>query len=265
MIQITNCGHDSHHRKPCNIEHPVGLPNYLVLLVKKEAWFYLESTKQKTEPNMIIIFPPNTPIHYGCDLPDYNDDWIHFTMSGEDTTLLSTLQLPLNQPLYPHDFYRLSQYVQCLADSFHMPSVHTKTIADQFLHIFLYALDEELEKITKEPVSHKYYHAFARLRTQIYNDPSACWSVDGIAESLHLSLSYFQHLYKRFFSNSCQQDIIQARLQQARFYLTNSDMSIHNLALFCGYENELHFMRQFKKFVGQTPSEYRNAHITPTS
>lgn len=36
-------------------------------------------------------------------------------------------------------------------------------------------------------------------------------------------------------------------------------MSIRSLADFCGYENELHFMRQFKKFVGMTPSQYRLA------
>jgi len=34
-------------------------------------------------------------------------------------------------------------------------------------------------------------------------------------------------------------------------------MSIRNLADFCGYENELHFMKQFKQYEGMTPSEYR--------
>ena len=29
------------------------------------------------------------------------------------------------------------------------------------------------------------------------------------------------------------------------------------LAVFCGYESELHFMRQFKKYTGLTPSGYR--------
>ena len=37
-------------------------------------------------------------------------------------------------------------------------------------------------------------------------------------------------------------------------------MSISSLAAFCGYDNELHFMRQFKKGTGMTPSQYREAH-----
>ena len=63
--------------------------------------------------------------------------------------------------------------------------------------------------------------------------------------------------YKQFFGLSCQQDMINARLKFAKYYLQNSDMNIGSLAGFCGYENELHFMRQFKKFTGLTPSEYR--------
>ena len=44
-----------------------------------------------------------------------------------------------------------------------------------------------------------------------------------------------------------------------KYYLAGSDMSIRGLADFCGYESELHFMRQFKKFVGMTPTEYRRS------
>ena len=103
----------------------------------------------------------------------------------------------------------------------------------------------------------KYYSAFSELRTQIYNNPANNWSIPALADSLALSLSYFQHLYKQFFACSCQQDIISARLELAKYYLTGSDMSIRSLSDFCGYDNELHFMRQFKKFVGMTPTEYR--------
>ena len=128
---------------------------------------------------------------------------------------------------------------------------------DAFLHIFLYALQEELEENSNDPSVQKYYSAFSGLRTQIYNNPANNWSIPALADSLALSLSYFQHLYKQFFTCSCQQDIISARLELAKYYQTGSDMSIRSLSDFCGYDNELHFMRQFKKFVGMTPTEYR--------
>lgn len=127
------------------------------------------------------------------------------------------------------------------------------------MHIFLYVLNEELEN-AKEPslaVPPKYYWEFAKIRTQIHNAPATGWSVNQLAGSLCLSCSHFQHLYRRFFGCSCQHDIIQARIKLAKFYLTTTEMGIYQLSLFCGYETDLHFMRQFKKYTGVTPSEYR--------
>ncbi|MDE7414832.1 MAG: AraC family transcriptional regulator [Lachnospiraceae bacterium] len=112
-------------------------------------------------------------------------------------------------------------------------------------------------RFTVSPVTQKYYREFAKIRTQIYNSPSADWSVNQLADTLCLSCSHFQHLYKHFFACSCQHDIILARVALAKFYLTTTNMSIYQLSLFCGYETDLHFMRQFKKYVGVTPTEFR--------
>ena len=208
---------------------------------------------------MVILFPPGTYIHYGCETPGYNDDWIHFILSGKEIPFLSSLSLPYCTPLYPHNFHRLSSCVAMISDTYHEPAKHFRQITNTLMQTLLYALDEELEKASSISFTHKFYSEFARIRTQLYNSPSDSWRIADLADSLHISISYFQHLYKLFFSCSCQQDIITARLKQAKFYLSTSDMSIRNIADFCGYESEVHFMRQFKKFVGVTPSSYRNS------
>lgn len=257
MIIINSCGHDSHHPIPCNIEHKEGLSDYLILLIKKESWIVLEGKRQVMSPNSLILFPPNTYIHYGCDMAGYNDDWIHFIPDDEDQLFLDYLNLPLCRLMYPFDFHKLSEYVRLMSDHYHTSSTHKKEILDAFIHIFLYSLQESIKKQFLSPGIQRYYPDFSRLRTQIYNDPAALRTVPELAASLCLSLSYFQHLYKQFFGISCQQDMITARLKLAKYYLTNSEMSISSLSGFCGYENDLHFMRQFKKFIGMTPSDYR--------
>lgn len=257
MITINSCGHDSHHPNPCDIEHNPGLPDYLILLIKQEAWVELDGVRHPVHPNALLLFPPDTYIHYGCDVAGYNDDWIHFILGPEETGLLENLNLPLCQIVYPFDFHKLSEYVRMMSDHYHAPAVHKTEILDAFMRIFLYSLQEELKRRSDSPGVWKYYPEFSRLRTQLYNDPAASRTVPELADSLCLSLSYFQHLYQQFFGISCSQDRINARLKLARYYLRNSSMSISGLADFCGYENDLHFMRQFKKFMGMTPSEYR--------
>ncbi len=69
MIRVTSCGHDSHHRRPCDIEHEHELAEYLFLIVKTYAWFYIGGQRIRTEPNMVILFDRDTCIHYGCDEP----------------------------------------------------------------------------------------------------------------------------------------------------------------------------------------------------
>ena len=261
MITINSCGHDSHHPVPCNIEHRDGLPDYLILLIKRESWMVLENRLCPVHPNALILFPPHTYIHYGCDTAGYNDDWIHFETDGEDLAFFQGLGLPLCRILYPFDFHRLSEYVRMMSDLYHSSSAHKEEMLNSFMHIFLYSLQEESEKKMASAICQKYYPEFSRLRTQIYNDPAAARTVPRLAASLCLSLSYFQHLYKQFFGISCQQDMIEARLKLAKYNLTNSSMSVSALALFCGYENDLHFMRQFKKFTGMTPTEYRRLYI----
>ena len=66
MITVNTCGHDSHHPIPCNIEHKEGVPDYLILLIKRESWIMLEGKRHFLHPNALILFPPGTYIHYGC-------------------------------------------------------------------------------------------------------------------------------------------------------------------------------------------------------
>ena len=223
--------------------------------------------KKTVSSNSLIIFPPENYIHYGCDTVGYNDDWIHFLPDENDLDFLQKLNIPLYELLYPQDFHKLSEYVRMMSDAFHNVSSYKEHIVDSFMHIFLYAVRDELDKLSDMTGPRKYYLEFSALRTKIYNNPSSPQTISQLADSLGLSLSYFQHLYKDFFGCSCQQDIINARLKLAKYYLLNSEIRIRELAYFCGYENELHFMRQFKKFVGRTPSEYREskAHLSNVS
>lgn len=200
MIDITICGHDSHHREPCDIEYKNGLPEYLFLIVKTSAWFFIEGRLIDTEPNMVILFDKDTYIHYGCRHPDYNDDWIHFRAEEPaDISWLRSLCLPFNQPLYPPDIQRLSQFVQIMTDEFRFPAEHSPQVLHCLFQALLHALMEDLARADHLAYQNKHYPAFLKLRASLYNNASAPQSVDAMARSLNLSVSYFQHLYKDFF------------------------------------------------------------------
>lgn len=103
-----------------------------------------------------------------------------------------------------------------------------------------------------------YCGALRELRAAIYRNPSEPHTIDNIAASLSLSPSHFQHLYKREFGVGCYEDILAARHEMAKHYLGSTTLSVKKIAELCGFDNDVHFMRQFKKRSGVTATEYRN-------
>ncbi len=105
--------------------------------------------------------------------------------------------------------------------------------------------------------SSPYYREFVTLRERIYSNPQEDWSIDAMCRDLILSRGYFQKLYTRCFGISFTQDVINSRIELSKRLLSSTDFSIAYIADQSGYSNYVHFMHQFKKIVGITPTEYR--------
>lgn len=78
-----------------------------------------------------------------------------------------------------------------------------------------------------------------------------------MASEVNMSRSYFQHIYRETFGVSCITDVISGKIEKAKELLSETTFTVSQVSLMCGYDNEEHFMRQFKKMVGVTPTKYR--------
>ncbi len=102
-----------------------------------------------------------------------------------------------------------------------------------------------------------YYSEFTKLRQEMYRNPEKEWSINSCADSLGISASHFQRLYKSIFNISCTRDIQNSKLCHAKNLLLHTGETLQSIAEKCGYDYS-HFMRLFKKEVGMTPTEYRS-------
>lgn len=105
--------------------------------------------------------------------------------------------------------------------------------------------------------SDPHYSSLIELREKIYRNPQLKWNVDTMAADVNMSRSYFQHIYREVFGVSCISDVISGKIEKAKEILSETDCTVSQVAAMCGYDNEEHFMRQFKKIVGETPTKYR--------
>lgn len=90
-------------------------------------------------------------------------------------------------------------------------------------------------------------------------------SIEQLADMVHLSKSYFMYRFKRTVGVSAMEYIIQLRIKFACDMLRNSAASSVEIAFACGFQNLSNFNRQFKKYVGCTPGQYRGMHAYETT
>ena len=103
-----------------------------------------------------------------------------------------------------------------------------------------------------------YTSQLKRIRREIYLSPQNDWNADLIAERLGISSGYFRRIYKEQFHVSFKEDHIAARMEKAKTLLTDTGLTILEIAAQCGFRNASHFMRTFKMREGKTAVQYRS-------
>ncbi|WP_028519529.1 substrate-binding domain-containing protein [Ruminococcus flavefaciens] len=109
-----------------------------------------------------------------------------------------------------------------------------------------------------EPTSNPQFEKLCLLRNRIMKNPELPWNISEIAESLYLSKSYLQKIYKSYFGKSIIEEMIEFRIDNAKTLLSQTDMTVTEISRECGYSSYNYFVRQFRTSEGCSPSDYRD-------
>ena len=103
-----------------------------------------------------------------------------------------------------------------------------------------------------------------RVIELIHEDPSRTFSLAEMAEAVNLSGPYFCSLFKAITGVPPAKYLKVLKLQQAATLLTTTFLSVKQIVGRIGLADESHFVRDFKRLYGLTPSEYRTRAFIPS-
>jgi len=79
------------------------------------------------------------------------------------------------------------------------------------------------------------------------------------------SEAHFSRSFRRTFGDSPHAFVIRRRLELAARYMLQTDASLSDIALRCGFTDQAHLCKHFRQSTGQTPAAWRRARRTQDS
>lgn len=251
----------------CNPLHQFGpaVRNHFLFhyVISGKGYLHTNDTDYTIHAGQGFLLCPGQTSTYRADEQDpWSYVWIEFDgLKARESVAMAGLgeDQPIYIPINKEDGQQISQQLMHLVD--HPDFSPIRLIG--YTMIFLDELIQTSRSKTKHVLSQKdrdFYikKAIAFIDTNYKYDIS----VQDIANACGLNRSYFGRLFKETMAQTPQQYLIRYRMTKAANMLQSSRISIAEISIAVGYENQLHFSRAFKSVFDVSPSEYRRLHDT---
>jgi YesN/AraC family two-component response regulator len=96
-----------------------------------------------------------------------------------------------------------------------------------------------------------------RAKEYIQQNQTEELSLGQVAKAVHTSTFYFCKLFKKATGLNFTEYVSRLRIEKAKNLLLNPNLRVSEIAYEVGFQSLTHFNRVFKKFIGQSPTEYR--------
>jgi AraC family transcriptional regulator len=86
-----------------------------------------------------------------------------------------------------------------------------------------------------------------------------------LASLVRLNPAYFCRVFHESFGEPPLQYISRRRIERAQELMLSTDTSLSQIAFDCGFSDQPHFSRLFRRLAGDTPRAWRRAHVDPSA
>lgn len=256
MFSVTYC--DYNHTNPDydSINRPEGSGDYLLLLFFTPMRVHFKERTVVAGEGAFLLFPPGSPQVYQA-VRRFHNSFIHFR--SDDPSFLKRYDIPVNQVVYPSNPAALNEICRSIYVEAVSKQDYYQEQTDYLLNQLFILFSRQYHMNNEEPsASGQLYPQFQKARIEILTHIERSWTSDTMAALTNLSTSQFYYYYKLFFHRSPKAELLDARIERARYLLRFEQQPVTLAAAQSGFDSLPHFTRYFKKCCGMTPTEYAN-------
>jgi AraC-like DNA-binding protein len=186
---------------------------------------------------------------------------LHNRSYSEDTEFLAigflfNLPLELKGGVYQDDNGKILSFLQEVKEEFINRKNHFQLRLNTLIIEIMIEMDRLINK-TKKPDD---FNAFTYIRNYLDVHYHEKVNFGNLAEISFYSYDHFRHKFKEFTGYSPHQYLMFRRMESAKEKLIRTDAGVGEIAMECGFSTSAQFCYLFKKYVSQTPVEFRKRH-----
>ena len=115
------------------------------------------------------------------------------------------------------------------------------------------------KSLRKRPMSNSYETRVLRVLKYIHDNPGGDMSLDRLADVAAMSRFHWHRVFHAMTGETCAQTVRRVRLHHAATMLLQTDRTIKQIAIACGYSNEVSFARLFAETYNARPTAFRTS------
>lgn len=236
------------------INRPAGSGDYLFLYLITPMKIRFGTETVVTKEHAFLLYTPGEAQIYQA-VRRFKNSFVHFTSDNGD--FLKEYDLPANRVVYLPDPGAMNTALR----NIYMESVLKQDFyaeqMDMLMRQLFILFSRQLHTWPGgSAIPADLYEQFRKARIEILTNITREWNTDNMAALTNLGVSQFYSYYQLFFNRSPKAELLEARLERAKYLLRVEAMPVGQAAAMSGFANLSHFTRYFKKECGMTPSAY---------
>ena len=228
----------------------------LFYIVGGKGQFLIEDQLYPVNTNHLVIINPNVT-HTEVSLNAQPLEYIVLGIEGVELSITSNS----DNPFCILDHFESMDITSCLRNilrEMELKQPGYEDICQAFMEILIIRLMRSTDlSVPAEPQNNVGNHQCATVRRYIDYHFKESLTLDQLAEEAHMNKYYLSHAFKREYGVSPINYMISRRINESKYLLAETDLSLSQIAQLLGFSSLSYFSQVFRKTQGVSPMEYR--------